>query len=688
MKSKVLIIFLFLLVAVTVVSAGEMDDWAYRKQITLNNSGSDLTDYQLKFTVYRSSGTDSGFDVYVSDKCQDDYDDIRFTTSDGLTLCNYWIETSDSSTATIWVKVPSIPAGNTTLYLYYGNPNATAISNGDNTFIFFDDFPGSSVDTSKWDIVAPSGCSVTISGGEATFYSSSGTSKAAALVSKTTYGVGYEAVARIKQSSSTTNIAKYTLFGFNVLYASGSGTYIKTLPIITENDCVILYDLTTADNNLHLISCKNNPFTTTNYGAVTTASTSYRNFYVRRYAGGTNISGYITGGTTNTGSSTNITESLPIVVGHDGHTAASGAEWTDYCDWVFVKKCATTEPTVSSWGSEETALPIVTPDFSATPTSGESPLTVYFSDMSIGGTIWPIHSINIDYWEWDFGDGSPKNYQQNPAHTYTQTGYFNVTLKSGNLTYGEYNTTTKTNYINVVVSSTVPVAEFMATPTCANTGTTIYFIDYSTGGGLYAWNWSFGDGTYSTLRNPTHQYSSNGLYDISLTVWGAYGSDTETKSGYIQIPCPTPTPTPTPTPSPTPIPTPTGTPPIQGEIPQARIPVLGFMVLAWVDLGLILYTFIDNENRNYMHIYSAVIAVILSFLLAVSLTNGFITEAHVLTDKEVTVNSSVLSTHLVEHVAVTDTGWSWFFAFLGVMMLIICVLSAIEAVKENTEEVM
>ena len=138
---------------------------------------------------------------------------------------------------------------------------------------------------------------------------------------------------------------------------------------------------------------------------------------------------------------------------------------------------------------------------------------------------------------------------------------------------------------------------------------------------------------------------------------------------------------------PTPIPTPTGTPPIQGEIPQARIPVLGFMVLAWIDLGLMLYTFIDNENRNYMHVYSAVIAVILSFFLSVSLTNGFITEPHVLTDQSVTVNSSVMSTYLVKHVEIVDTGLSWFFGFIGVMMLIICILAVIEAVRENTEEV-
>ena len=34
--------------------------WIYRKEITLTNAGAELTDYQLCFTIYRSSGADSG----------------------------------------------------------------------------------------------------------------------------------------------------------------------------------------------------------------------------------------------------------------------------------------------------------------------------------------------------------------------------------------------------------------------------------------------------------------------------------------------------------------------------------------------------------------------------------------------------------------------------------------------------
>ena len=42
---------------------------------------------------------------------QPDFDDLRFTDNDGVTLLNYWIESKiDGVSATVWVKVPSIPA--------------------------------------------------------------------------------------------------------------------------------------------------------------------------------------------------------------------------------------------------------------------------------------------------------------------------------------------------------------------------------------------------------------------------------------------------------------------------------------------------------------------------------------------------------------------------------------------------
>ena len=67
----------------------------------------------------------------------------------------YWIEKWDAQNeqAKVWVKVPKIPAnGSVDLYIYYGSPTAVSESDGESVFEFFDDFEGSSLDTSKWTV--------------------------------------------------------------------------------------------------------------------------------------------------------------------------------------------------------------------------------------------------------------------------------------------------------------------------------------------------------------------------------------------------------------------------------------------------------------------------------------------------------------------------------------------------------
>jgi hypothetical protein len=108
-------------------------DWNYRCSVTVANTGSALTDYQVLVTL------DGDFDF---NHAASDGADIRITAGDETTLLPFWIETWDATgeTASIWVRVDSLPAGVNTLYIYYGNPEADSASNGASTFIFFDDF--------------------------------------------------------------------------------------------------------------------------------------------------------------------------------------------------------------------------------------------------------------------------------------------------------------------------------------------------------------------------------------------------------------------------------------------------------------------------------------------------------------------------------------------------------------------
>lgn len=114
-----------------------------RKNITISSTV-ELTDYQVKMVI-----------SYDSDM-QPDFDDLRFTSPDGKTLYSYWLESKiDSSSAVIWVKVPAISNGNNQLYMYYGNNTVASNSNGDDTFVIFDDFNGSSINGSKWIAYGP-----------------------------------------------------------------------------------------------------------------------------------------------------------------------------------------------------------------------------------------------------------------------------------------------------------------------------------------------------------------------------------------------------------------------------------------------------------------------------------------------------------------------------------------------------
>ncbi|MBI3134865.1 MAG: gliding motility-associated C-terminal domain-containing protein [Bacteroidetes bacterium] len=65
------------------------------------------------------------------------------------------------------------------------------------------------------------------------------------------------------------------------------------------------------------------------------------------------------------------------------------------------------------------------------------------------------------------------------------------------------------------------------------------FVDTSFAHTQIYYQWNFGDGTdLSPLQNPSHLYTSPGVYDVTLTIWtvaGCIDTLTETKPGYIEV---------------------------------------------------------------------------------------------------------------------------------------------------------
>jgi PKD repeat protein len=128
---------------------------------------------------------------------------------------------------------------------------------------------------------------------------------------------------------------------------------------------------------------------------------------------------------------------------------------------------------------------------------------------------------------WDFGDGTTTT-QSNPQHSYNQSGQFTVTLIATNV-YGCQDVRIRNQYITVHPK---PNAAISVNPASSCDPSTVFqFSNNSPGSNT--WSWSFGDGTFSPLQNPSHVYPSAGIYHANLIVTNSFGcrdtSDTSTK---------------------------------------------------------------------------------------------------------------------------------------------------------------
>jgi PKD repeat protein len=228
-----------------------------------------------------------------------------------------------------------------------------------------------------------------------------------------------------------------------------------------------------------------------------------------------------------TDTSTNTPTSWSWTFGDSGTSAAQNPIHTYTVPGVYTVTLTAT----NVYGSDtETKTGFVTMNgyppvaaFTGTPTSGNKPLSVSFTDQS---TNTPTS------WSWAFGDGGIST-ARNPAHTYTAAGTYTVTLTASNAWGSDVET--KTAYITVTdPTSTPPDAQFIGAPTTGSKPLTVQFTDQSTGNPT-TWSWTFGDGGTSTARTPSHTYTRKGSFTAKLTVTNAYGSDSLTRSKYIVV---------------------------------------------------------------------------------------------------------------------------------------------------------
>ena len=327
--------------------------WEYYKEVTISeNSGTTLTDYHV---LVQLSGNDFPTNTRF------DGADIRFTDANENEL-NYWVESWDYSAknAKIWVKVPSIEGGGSTIIrLYYGNPIASSSSNGDSTFILFDDFLVTNLDTNKW--VEWNSPTYTISNGLITFTSNDDITVHRGLLSLNQFTTDFIIETRGKTYSdkffpyvgvaieqhNEANDRRGISTGY---YHNEHDNFYNTITECQDADsCTIndinRFEIPEQDNDWLLITTKKS---------------------------GTSIETRIY----NERTKNTYDNSKSIVYSHDEHHLGLSIyriTKSDY-DWICVRKYASSEPS-AYFGTEQSVMtPTITPTITPTPTITVTPV--------------------------------------------------------------------------------------------------------------------------------------------------------------------------------------------------------------------------------------------------------------------------------------------------------------------------
>ena len=124
----------------------DIDAWQW-----FNSSWTKRQLLNLSLTNRAENGIQFPINVTYDADMKADFTDLRFTIENGTeTEIPYWIERSlNSSWAYIWLST-NILLINTTHYMYYKNPVIETGSDPAKVFYCYDDFLGSSLNTTKW----------------------------------------------------------------------------------------------------------------------------------------------------------------------------------------------------------------------------------------------------------------------------------------------------------------------------------------------------------------------------------------------------------------------------------------------------------------------------------------------------------------------------------------------------------
>lgn len=133
---------------------------------------------------------------------------------------------------------------------------------------------------------------------------------------------------------------------------------------------------------------------------------------------------------------------------------------------------------------------------------------------------------------WDFGDGATST-EQDPSHTYTKLGTFQVTLTVTD----DDGASTTADIAKVKVKNIKPKAKQAGIPAEANRVDPVDFQGSGSSdpdGSIASHAWDLGDGATSTAADPSHTYGSLGDFTATLTVTDDDG-DSDTTSAVVHV---------------------------------------------------------------------------------------------------------------------------------------------------------
>jgi gliding motility-associated-like protein len=166
--------------------------------------------------------------------------------------------------------------------------------------------------------------------------------------------------------------------------------------------------------------------------------------------------------------------------------------------------------------------------FSTSAIKGCTPLAIDFKDMSTpgDGTITKV--------VWDFADGTTEE-GLTTSHTYTRGGSFSVS----SIVTNSFGCKSGSTQNTVITAQEAPVAGFKSDVRgSCHAPLTVQFTNTTTSNSNDAltYTWDFGDGSTSTEVHPSHTYTQEGDFTVSVTANTSSGcSNTASKKSFIVI---------------------------------------------------------------------------------------------------------------------------------------------------------